>query len=1016
MGDRNAIFTRIAQEEPEIFLEDKADVTDEWDTKDDDGDGDNATFVASEKPDSPLHKIPFRTDIPFFPDKNANPIALEGHLRSPDLDVDEPDDPSIRRISAHPYPANHFADRAAPVVLLEHPSYAIYNVWPRSPLYRYKLKCYPAAMGRTIEADNTSASFKVLLAVPDCERFPATLTVDTLARFLRWMFGKLMVNEHENYLEDHLLLRSPWDTRTEDARKNIVLDPDDVLDYLQSPTAQPDAGSKKPWQGELTLRADIMRRSEGLRFFLHDPYLLALRQLYDENLLVTMSEDAIKGLYAILRTEAYRLFFAALVPYRYGDTLKALPELANPEGKTWALLLTYHTPQPWHEKAVLIYLALKHQTHQLKHGYTPDYAIHVASTTICSDEETALVEEAIDKLHALGIIVKETDARIYLADMYNWDQAIVCSVEKLVQRQLVSGTIIQPHRTTPYPCTPKHAMCSEQQQALLMQQHLPVLFVAGSAGSGKSDLIANIVSQYEDTEYLCAAFMATVVANLRTRVSPTRSFTAHQLLFHHAKSHLFPGTEYRKLLARGGDMPHWYGDDGSGGKGKLRDKRPKMLGISYENCIFENIALLIIEEVSLMYPEITAKLLSKLVCCSPGFRRLVFVGDAKQLPSIQCGDLATDLHKTLGPLHALIEFRHNHRVRDKAFTLLKENAHAIATARQEEMVFDGKTCVQITPTWNNYVRRYNIDGDILQILQEYHLKEHDTNILTRTNAVRLQINKVCKAYYSYLDEQNATQRKITEYVGDAAPPRAVQLQDLDIGRQGNANVLRVGRKIVFKRNKHDRGITNNEILVLKQITEKRTVGSTVKETSVKQTSKRVQRGTQIVLICYPLGYPTQLREIEFDDFARKWVRDAYATTNHAFQGAQIRRIVYAIPFDSEFETRRSLYTGSTRCEENIIYLAARKTIAAACTRDEPPRRSHLAQRLLETLTPIFAFPMPDLTAVELLRLCEDDNGEPLAMATDADLQDTILAGKRPPATAALPAAKKTKRKRGEEEG
>lgn len=214
-------------------------------------------------------------------------------------------------------------------------------------------------------------------------------------------------------------------------------------------------------------------------------------------------------------------------------------------------------------------------------------------------------------------------------------------------------------------------LAQEQIDTLEAALELPILQVSGAGGVGKSEVIAQLCSQYAPEQVLCVAFTGQVASEMSRRTG-FYACTIHSALFRHARfmeaDHRV--TAYRRhltdeLAKTGEKMPTEYTLEEV-----LACKSPEKLRMYLEYEMgaypplaspFEHVRVLIIDELSLVPFSLLVRLMTAIHAPERGrfLEKFYGFGDLDQLPAIEYGCPQSDLAHGLP--HAVSQLVINHR-------------------------------------------------------------------------------------------------------------------------------------------------------------------------------------------------------------------------------------------------------------------------------------------------------------------------------------------------------------------
>jgi hypothetical protein len=423
-------------------------------------------------------------------------------------------------------------------------------------------------------------------------------------------------------------------------------------------------------------------------------------------------------------------------------------------------------------------------------------------------------------------------------------------------------------------------LCDEQRKALKIALLNPVSVISGPGGCGKTrtlETFIKIVTQQDDI-CLVTAFQHKNVRHLKSIVPKN------------TKALFFTTHQLIACHAKCCHQSPW--------ASSVKGTKDEVTNIEYSVCIFENVGTLVVDEAGLEYPEIIAKLLYSITLCSTKQLRIVFAGDVGQLASIHAGNLLHDLRFICREeFDSAIDLVHNHRAKS---ALLFNNANAIRQSNIDDFVIDNEIVIRVDIP----LKSEHFEGAIIGLVERFKLDPLNSHFITTTNELKGRLNTWLEKYYQRLPVA-------TPYI------------------------IYPTSKIIIRRPDASADVCNNEILNVTRIID--VIGRLT--SSVSNTSAYLPRGSKRFLEC--LNLRGDFVKFELDSATKKCVYKAYATTNYSFIGDQCETIVYVVPHWNKHETNRTIYTGSTRASERLIYVGALETLERAILTPEPLRRTTL---------------------------------------------------------------------------
>jgi hypothetical protein len=513
-----------------------------------------------------------------------------------------------------------------------------------------------------------------------------------------------------------------------------------------------------------------------------------------------------------------------------------------------------------------------------------------------------------------------------------------------------------------------NGLSEEQIESLRLFITKPMLCISGPGGSGKTHVLEKFIKMSLDNEKpfkICiTALQHKNVGHLMTKLEglPIKCFTTCQLIMLHTRccnrskcskinwSELKKTTTFKNLKKKvqeineimtgeslvddeymkeceerfesenststqdsvsenddsNIELPSLQEGGGGGGRGKEKKEKKvdKTSGIIYEDCPFESMEYLFIDEAGLENVEIMAKLIFSLASCAKNFIKIIAVGDKYQLSSIKPGNFLEDFSQICEKeFSSFIEFKENHRV---ASQLLFDNSNFIKKDQPEKIVFDNKVAIRI-----DFPENYKVNMPTLfrETIEDYDIKGETTHFITFTNEMKNDLN--------------------------------VMLEKIFLKMEGDENyrfsTIYPGSKIIIKKNEASEEIVNNEILIVTKIYDyNETTRSNV---DVPNSAYIFSTETKRYIVCKT----THGVEKTFflDSKLKKVIKKAWVTTNHSFIGDESDDFVYTIPWWNKRETRKTAYTGFTRAKKRLFFIGSLETLEKAVHAEEPLRRTSL---------------------------------------------------------------------------
>lgn len=682
-------------------------------------------------------------------------------------------------------------------------------------------------------------------------------------------------------------------------------------------------GMRKVMAAAAGLRGDagammpgFIHASGGFKRYLYDAIIGALLTVgyREEDMLCLPAEDLPRLLRHVQENPA-RLCLSPCIPFRCANTLNVrvskfsdgwkLPEMSK-SGFYHAVshMNASHTPLD----AVIVdaydklkCAAARNRSTQMPRG---DF---VSSISAGARIPPPTAEAALRSLVRHGLVYDD-GASVGLFENRAFELVIARSLKAICERALAAEDTSEQEWRAVLDGRTAGPICDEQLEAMRMHLTHPLLYVGGNAGSGKTQFLSHVAALHrlkasakdglrkDRPSLIGVTFMCMPAVHLQVRVCGDQAMTCHHLIALHACT-----------------CP----------RSPFVDKGAATA------CPLEELEVLIVDELSVIYNEIFAVLLSMLHKCAKALRRIVLVGDHRQLVSVKEGNLLADI--MAGLPWATKEFVHNHRVSDDAFALIRTNSDFIAQGVFSSLRFDDEAVILREPAGP---ANTDCDEALSHVLRELNLPESSLHVVARTNDLRRSMCRVVERHY-------------------------LQEEPWD-------KVFYVGRKFVIKLNDRAREIANNEILVLEMVWDEERPVTDPKPPDLPPGASCMRNGRRIVVHSstkhhVPSGYDRfivfrghlyqdRLRVVRLDKDIRGRMVKAGATTIHAYQGAQTKCIIFASPYRAgNYDTRECLYTASTRAEQAVVYITSKAALQTMCANREPHRNTGLAALLREHL-------------------------------------------------------------------
>lgn len=567
--------------------------------------------------------------------------------------------------------------------------------------------------------------------------------------------------------------------------------------------------------------------------------------------------------------------------------------------------------------------------------YIPEYSGHMYSEygtlihhcrnkDVYGDSIKWLIQEGIvhqppvapEDIHDLNKAI-----HIYIADMWETQQRIANIVIAISERWKNEGKEKgMTHRAGGYSKRSTRKLNKLQKQAVKNVINNSVSVITGMGGTGKTEAVKDVVDLYgnDDPECCTVLFVGPTgrsAVNATERVKQAYTIDKVICTLRRAKKLKMQGKLQLKsetLLNAEEDDPEWYL------AASLKERRNKE--ISKKETLFRtqvriwiNMEVLIIDETSMVDTKKFELLLRYLNMFCDNFKKIVIVGDARQLQSIQAGRIMLDIMEAFP--EAVTELTEN--MRNPSSTIFK---NANSCMKQCTNLLYDTTFKLIRATENS-----DISSTIMNLLHKLVMKQginkYNIHFVTFLNKNADKINAACRCFYTSEYEPRNGRFKVPEFF--------------------------VGEKIYFKKNNYSFGVMNGEIWIIKRYIDVMKVGAhnyDVKS-NIEQPKGILRR--RVAEIQNEDGSRILHIDLEGLPFTFENVSLGYATTINKYQGTQNRVVVYYNPKTNRYENTSHFYTAITRSTELMLLLSNRETIIDTLQKIAPKRRSTLAKYIKE---------------------------------------------------------------------
>jgi len=635
------------------------------------------------------------------------------------------------------------------------------------------------------------------------------------------------------------------------------------------------------------------------------------------------------------------------------------------------------SPPPVEQLAVKLYDHLRASIKIYGHKFLDEDAIRLGA----SADEQKHFDAAMTLLRTTYRAVKveplgSCTTAVYMHRMHMCERIILDSLRVVMARFACEP----PRRKTleevaEYPLRSEHPLCSEQRLMVMQALERPFTAVSGPAGAGKSASLSEYLAHVGAIDWKNEVVFATYQGNNAASAVVTNTpfaATAHHILAKHAnkckQSPCYGRSNKRKKndksqrgAGRGGARGRAGRGRGRGAQSSMdrfvdtleRDESPEDED-EYVNCPLEKVRVLVIDEIGLFYEDLFAPLLHVLTSCGK-LCQIIVCGDHRQMVQIQPGQLQQDILEGFAPW--VIKYDHQHRFDDENAVIFRHNSTQIHQGLPHAIIYKPNVFERFTPAQRIYktpAELRALEAELVVLFRSIKFDDSERCMLvTRTHELK-----------------------------------DIALRALETVQYGNviAYALRVGQKVMARRNNIKARITAKQILMLDVIEDcelprGRTIveleeheykNLSVKSSLARVTTDKKERGTVRRLRCHVVG-STQIVYLPYDGQFVGRVSRAGAVTERSCQGTQAEHVFVLKPsFWSEADFKECCYVVCTRQRKRLSLFCHDRVITDWVRNPAPKRNSVLGpkiRKLCAQFEPVFAVPPP---TPEILALREEE--------------------------------------------
>ncbi|OCT88898.1 DNA helicase B [Xenopus laevis] len=373
---------------------------------------------------------------------------------------------------------------------------------------------------------------------------------------------------------------------------------------------------------------------------------------------------------------------------------------------------------------------------------------------------------------------------------------------------------------------------------------------------------------------------------------------------------------------------------------------------------FSQVKALVVDEGSLVSVNIFSTAL-KLLCNNSDLAKLIILGDVRQLPSIEPGNLLADIFTSLAAKKWVIELRTNHRAESQ---LIVDNATRISQQIYPEFdavinIVSGQA-IQMPDAEKKFILVALSDGSdqdlstaIKALLDKGPGLEDDkhSQFIAFRRKDCMMINELCCKHYSKHSIKNYKNKFDFRVEDKVCCTKNAYVKDLQSKNTESLNLTQSAR------NGH---AANCEQKIVGTATRARNCSQTKPESLAKE-DERLCNG-EIFFITNDVE-KDKIRDLTLGDSedreytlnykalrCRSGLRHAWARTIHTFQGSEEETVVYVLGCAGR-QNWKHVYTAVTRGCKRVYIVAKYDQLGEAIANKARDRKTRLQQRLKETL-------------------------------------------------------------------
>ncbi|KAM9388084.1 DNA helicase B [Phaethornis superciliosus] len=389
-------------------------------------------------------------------------------------------------------------------------------------------------------------------------------------------------------------------------------------------------------------------------------------------------------------------------------------------------------------------------------------------------------------------------------------------------------------------------------------------------------------------------------------------------------------------------------------------------GVQVQPWKFSTVTVLVVDEGSLVSVHILSLVL-KLLCDYAQLAKLIILGDTRQLPSIDPGNMLADIFEGLKSRGFSVELRTNHRAESQ---LIVDNATRISQRQFPEFdevlnISDWKEKMTMPSPEKKFIHialpagggGENLQAAIKTLLEKGPgLQDARQSQFIAFRRIDCDlINELCCQHYSNHPTRDHKKRLLFQIDDKISCTRNAYLKDLlpssGFREDPNHHACKTGETTLTRENAEEgKRLCNGDIFFITddvEINKERllTISSTYGSTFTVRYKALKQ-------LCH--------------------IRHGWARTIHTFQGSEEKTVVYVVGNPGR-QHWQHVYTAVTRGRCRIYVIAEEQHLRRAITNKNMPRKTRLQRFLREAITETSSFPKQ--ASVPFMKSCQSQELE-----------------------------------------